>query len=155
MVDKYNNIKIIDFASGGCKKINSEYICHQQGTYDSPEMDFDIYMNLYDKYVIKDKTKLYNDFFPPFFNKNDIFALGFVFWELFNFPKAPFEDKYKLDDKYRFDNIYEDIKNNEYDDIKNNVPKKFKTIINGCWEYDMFKRITIDEIIKILENEKK
>jgi hypothetical protein len=118
-------------------------------------MDFDIYMNLYDKYVIKDKTKLYNDFFPPFFNKNDIFALGFVFWELFNFPKAPFEDKYKLDDKYRFDNIYEDIKNNEYDDIKNNVPKKFKTIINGCWEYDMFKRITIDEIIKILENEKK
>ena len=59
--ENYRYIKIIDFGYSGSKQINPF-----TGTYNAPEMDPDIYMELYEKY---------EDFWPPFFDKNDILKI--------------------------------------------------------------------------------
>ena len=145
--ESYTNIKLIDFGSSGDR--NTTFF---PGTYQAPEMDAKQYRLLYEEYVLDKKIKTLNDFFPPFYDKNDVFQLGFVIWELFHFPKKPFENKFPLECKNRIELITNAIKNYVVEDINEKVPDKYKYIIQSCWKYDMYERITINQIIEILEN---
>lgn len=148
MIYEKNKIKLIDFGSCGSKKLQ----CFS-GTYNAPEKYEEIYNNLYNKYVKNLRIKKHDDFYPVFYDKNDIFSLGFVIWEIFHYPKYPFEDIYPMEDENRIEKINKGIKENILKEIlKDNIPNIYKYIINSCWEYDMFERISVNDIIKKIES---
>lgn len=136
-------IKIIDFGSAGSRKMNPWCGVLR---YMAPETYNDIYDNLYDKYVIQKKIKHKDDFFPVFYDKNDVYGIGLIAWELFHYPKIPYE-------KYNDTQIEQHMLNNTLKiKIGNNVSIIYKLIIESCLKYDMFERITLKKLIKILKS---
>jgi hypothetical protein len=148
-VDKdYENIKIIDFGSSGTKDIFPF-----PGTYSAQEMTQDIYFKLYEEYVVEKNIKTNDDFFPPFYDKNDVFQLGFLIWDLFHYPQDyPFINNQENQSYENWQQIFQNSENEMLKKINKNIPDVYKYIIQSCWKYNMFERITITEIIEILEN---
>jgi serine/threonine protein kinase len=148
-IDKnYENIKLIDFGASGTKDI-FPYI----GSYSAPEFNQAIYVKLYEEYVVDKEIKTLEDFFPPFYDKNDVFQLGFVIWDIFHFPQNyPYIGIQEQETYENWKLIFQNNEKKMKKQINESVPDIYKKIINGCWKHNMFERITIDEIIKLLSN---
>lgn len=122
---KDNKVKLIDFGSTGSKYIFPK--CG--GTY---------------RYLSAERL---NGLKIPDYRKSDIYSFGFVIWELFNYPNYPF---YQLDKDY----IIENIKNNNLkENFNESMDDKYKMIMEKCWNYDIDKRITISDIIKLIKSD--
>lgn len=121
LIDKNNNIKIIDFSSA--KYSNEEFPIMDSIFWSSPEQ------------LINDKS----------YFESDIYSLGLIIWEILN-EKRPFED---FGDNYQ--EIEFMIKNNKTKDIHKINKNIFSEIIEKCLNYNYIERPNIKECVQFLQ----